>query len=198
MRLFPRGPVIDRAERDRTAGVVAALLDRSLAWGGIPGALGAVYGGSDRGVSVVHTELRSVAADAAEGFVGTDPEQDAQLDAVLRRTERFLRSETGYRWHDRGPVEIMGAYMGIAALAWIVVAFAGVVYGYGNEAVIAGALFAFALMYIMAMAMAVALLRRLWWRITAQRERADRSVWPFFTAAECRAAGASPGENAPW
>jgi hypothetical protein len=197
MRLLPRGPVIDRAARNRTAGVVASLLDRSLPWSGIHATLGA-YHGSDRGVSIIHTELRSVAADASKGFVGADAEQDAQLDAVLRRTERFLRSDTRYRWHDRGPVEIMGAYMGIAALAWIAVAFAGAVFGYGNEAVIAAALFAFALMYIMGVAMAVALLRRLWWRITAQRERADRGAWPFFTAAECRAAGASAGEGAPW
>jgi hypothetical protein len=197
MRLALRAPNIDRPARDHAAGIVSALLDRSLAWNGIPGALG-TYNGRDRGVSVIHTELRSVAADAAQGMVGVDPEQDAELDAVLRRTERFLRSGHRYRWHERGPVEIMGAYMGIAALAWIAVAFAGAILGYGHEAVIAAALFAFLLMYIMAFAMAVALLRRLWWRITAQREGADRNVWPFFTAAEYRDAGSPDPEGRAW
>ncbi len=197
MRLPYWGQTVDRAARDHAASVVSQVLARTLEWSSVPATLGP-YSGRDRGVAVIHQELRSVAADAAQGFVGSDPDHDTELNAVLERTRRFLQSGTAYRWHEKGPVEIMGAYMGIAALTWFAVAAMGALLGFGHEAVIAAALFAFLLMYVMVLAMAVSLLRRMWWRITARRERATRAVWPFFTAAEYHAAGPPPMGSDAW
>lgn len=174
---FPQHP-IDRAARDHAVRVVSSLLDRTLAWDGVPAALGP-YTGADKGVEVVHTELRSVAGEPASGR-----EDDEDLTAILSRTRVFLRSDLRYRWHDRGPVEIMGAYLGGAALAWMIVGFAGLCFGWRNEAVIAGALGAMLLMALLGVAMGVSLIRRLWWRYVARVERADHRVWPFFTHAE--------------
>lgn len=195
-QLLRGGSPVDRQARDHAAGIVSSLLDKSLAWEAAPGVLG-TYSGKDRGVVMIHAELRSVAEEAANGMVGTDAEMDNDLDESLRRAECFLRSGCEYRWHERGPVEIVGAYLGIAALAWMGVAAAGAILGWGHEAVIAGALFALLLMYVMAAAMGVALLRRLWWRISARREGADLRAWPFFTHAEHHAArAAAPGSGA--
>lgn len=192
MAFLMRSQPVDRAARDHAATVVASIIDRTIAWDAVPDALG-TYTGKDRAVGVIHAELRSVSHDAASGMIGVDEQMDEDLRAVLERTQRFLRSDCVYRWHDRGPVEIVGAYLGLAALAWVAVAGAGAIWGFGHEAVIAGALFAMLLMYVMAFAMAVALMRRLWWRLTARREGADYRVWPFFTREEYRAAGGGAG-----
>jgi hypothetical protein len=181
LRPFPRHP-IDRPARDHAAWVVTSLLDRSLAWDGVPAALG-VYAGADRGVEVVHAELRSVAAET-----GTAREDDPELAAILSRTLHFLRSELGYRWHDRGPVEIVGVYLGGAALAWVFVGFAGLALQFNHELVIAGALLATLLMVLLALAMGVSLLKRIMWRYAARVEGADHRVWPFFTPDEYLAA----------
>lgn len=191
MRLPFRGPVIDRAGRDHAADIVAKLLSRKLNWNDAPAALGP-YSGSDLGVSVIHRELRAVAEEAARGAIGTDADEDRELEAVLERALRFLRSDTPYRWHEKGPVQIVGAYMGFAALMWFGVAGLVIVLGPGHEVVIAATLFAFALMYVMALAMAVALLRRLWWRMSLRREGASREAWPFFSMDEYHAAGPAP------
>lgn len=185
MPLWPRRQTVDRTARDHAAGVISALLEGGIDWKAVPGALGH-YAGPDRGVEVVHRELRAIGVEPGEGRAA--PGDDPELNDVLRRTRWFLRSGEAYRWSDRGPVEIVGAYLGVAALAWMVVGGAGALWGFDNEAVIAGALLAMLLMYVMATAMGVALLRRLWWRYTAKREGADHAVWPFFTPAEYRAA----------
>jgi hypothetical protein len=192
---------VDSGARRHVAGVIASILGRTLEWQDVPAALGP-YAGPDKGVAIIHAELRSLAAESAVAPLD-DPQDDEQLHAVLRRSERFLRSDLPYRWHEKGPVQIMGAYMGAAALAWFIVAGLGALLGWGHEAVVAAALFAFVLMYAMAIAMAVALFRRLWWKIVAQRERADRRVWPFFTSAEHLAASDDPeqpdsAEQRPW
>ena len=62
---------------------------------------------------------------------------------------------------------------------------------------IASALLAMLLMYVLVAAMAVALMRRMWWRLAARREGADRAAWPFFTHAEARAA-ARVQDGSPW
>lgn len=175
---------IDLPARERTAAVVSALLRGETGWDAVPGELG-TYSGADRGVQVIHRELRSIAAEAPgdRGSLGEDDE----LSDVLRRTRWFLRSHLPYRWSDRGPVEIVGAYLGVAALAWMVVAGAGALWGFDNEGVIAGALFAMLALFVLATAMAVALFRRMWWRYVAGREGADHAAWPFFTTAEYRA-----------
>jgi hypothetical protein len=189
MGTLSRREAIDRAARDHAAGVVSSLLDRSLAWDAVGSALGQ-YTGPDRGVAVIHAELRSVAAEP-----DPDADTDPELMAILRRTRWFLRSELGYRWHDRGPVEIMGAYLGGAAVAWMLVAAAMLFLGTDHEAVVAGALLAMLLMVVLGTAMAVSLLRRIWWRYTVRRDGADYGVWPFFTPAEYRAAREYAGEG---
>lgn len=191
MGIWNRGSAVDRQARDRAAEVVTSLLDRAIPWDAATTALG-TYTGPDRGVQVIHAELRSVASDPP--MDGTD---DPDLQAVLHRTRWFLRSDQPYRWHDRGPLEIIGAYLGGAALAWMLVAAAGAIWGFGHEAVIAGALLAMLLMYVMSFAMAIALLRRLWWRYTARRDGANYAVWPFFNDADFRAAREAGADVAP-
>lgn len=191
---WPRRPSVDPPARERTAALITSLLEGTVEWDAVPAALGK-YSGQDRGVQVIHRELRAIAFDTTPA--PSPVSEDEELTDVLHRTRWFLRSETPYRWNERGPVEIIGAYLGIAALAWMAVAGAGAIWGFDHEAVIAAALLATLLLVVMATAMAVALFRRMWWRYIAGREGADHRAWPFFTSAEYSAAREAVSDASP-
>lgn len=172
----------DRPARDHAAGVIDALLTRTLAWPDVPARLGPSTT-SDRAVIVITGELRSIAAEPT-GSDNDHRDDDTELNAVLRRSSLFLKTDLPYRWHEKTPIQILGAYTGICALLWFLTGGVAFALGAGHEITIALALLSFAVTFIMMAAMTLALIQRMIWRLAVNREHADHRYWPFFSANE--------------